>query len=283
MRTNDPMWRYYRFIFIRDGIIIAFLLFMAVLSAVTGSPNYFLGGLDTFMFLVIAWAFFATRRQLQRTEVRRQRALANDLTFLAQPQPTPNSNALELPVKISLRLGMKGFLGLIGIAYIVLALIWVGLLLSPGRELLLAMGMHPLEVFPFVVFLFPMFLVIGFLVPFIIVKSLGEQEIVVDEQGVTTKFHRQVTRIPWSEVQSFAMWGNSKRFSAILFELVSEQGVARWVQLGLRNKLLTRLSILRPDMSFDEYYDKMNRLQQVIAALTGKPLYDLRDEKMVWW
>lgn len=280
MRTNDPMRRYYRFFFILEGIVIILLLSEAVVFTVVGRPNYFVDGSAALLLLLVVWAFFAIRRRHQRTEIRRQRALANDLSFLAQPQPTPNSSALALPVRISLRLDMKRFLKFMGIFYALLALVPVGILAfflpSFGGMLLF------IVIFLFVVFMFIVFLITGFIV-LVIMKPFIEQEIVVDEQSITTKFYRQVTRIPWSEVQSFAMWGSTKRFSAIPFELVSEQGVAHWIQLGPRNKFLTRLSMLRPDMPFDEYHDKMNRLQQVIVARTGKPLYDLRDEKMVWW
>ena len=70
---------------------------------------------------------------------------------------------------------------------------------------------------------------------------------------------------------------------AFRVELTSERGVARWFQLGPRRTFLTWFTMLKPDLSLDEYHEKMTRLQQVIVARTGKPLYDLRDEKIVWW
>lgn len=281
MHVNDPMRRYYRFFFICEGIVFGFILLQAIVSTLAGRPNYFFYGEAIFFLLLLTFAFFSFKRRHQRTEERRQHALLGDPAFLVQPQPTPDANALEMPTKIHLRLSKKYLLEFMGIFYIFTDLILVGVFvvaLPVSKNVgftLIFIGILLIAMFIFFLF--------TFLLSLVITGPLVEQEITIDEQGITTKFFRHDTYIPWNEVQSFAMWGNAKRFSLIQFELTSERGVARWYQLGSRRKFLTWLTMLKPDMPFDEYREKMIRLQQVIVACTGKPLYDLRDEKIVWW
>ena len=281
MHVKDPMRRYYWFFFICEGIVFGSILLQAVVSTLLGRPNYFFYGYSIFFLLLLIFAFFSFKRRHQRTEVRRQHALLGDPAFLVQPQPIPDANALEMPTRIHLRLSKKYLLEIMGGFYILMDLILVGVFaitLPVSKNVgftLIFIGI--VLVAMFIVFLF------SFLLSLVITGPFVEQEIIVDNQGITTKFFRQHTYIPWNEVQSFAMWGNAKRFSVIQFELTSERGVARWYQLGSRRKFLTWMSALKSDMAFDEYRSTMLRLQQVIVARTGKPLYDLRDEKIVWW
>jgi hypothetical protein len=281
MHVNDPMRRYYWFFFICEGIVFGMILLQAIVSTLAGRPNYFFYGEAIFFLLLLIFVFFSFKRRHQRTEVRRQHALLGDPAFRVQPQPIPDANALEMPTTIHLRLSKKYLLEFMGIFYIFIDLILVGIFVValPATKnvgyTLIIIGI--ILVAMFLTFLF------AFLLSLIITGPFVEQEIAIDEQGITTKFFRQHTHIAWNEVQSFAMWGNAKRFAVIQFELTSERGVARWFQLGPRRTFLTWFTMLKPDLSLDEYREKMTRLQQVIVARTGKPLYDLRDEKIVWW
>jgi len=282
MHVNDPMRRYYWFLFICEGIVFASLLFQIIVATIIGRPNYFMDGYCVFFLLLLIFAFFSFRRRHQRTEARRQRALQGDPAFLAQPQPTPNANALEMPTKIHLRMSKKYLLELTGIMYVVFALIMIGVLvfLLPASRAGATVTFAIIGVLLAVTFV--LFLV-SFVLSLLVTGPLVEQEITVDEHGIITKFFRKNTHVPWNDVQSFAMWGSAKRFSVIQFEITSAHGIARWYQLGERRKFLTWLSTLKPDVPFEEYREKMSRLQQVIIARTGKPLYDLRDDKIVWW
>jgi hypothetical protein len=285
MYKNDPMRRTYWFFFICEGIVLISFLLQVILSIAEGSPNYFMGGYLIFFALLLIFAFFTFKRRHQRTEERRQRALSGDPTFLAQPQPQPDAQAQSLPAKIGLYLSIKRvfaftvalFLPLVIIGIIAFTVIFqTG---TPGND-------TPSIVDPIMIGMMLAVLVFTFLVSFIvllILRPLFEQEIVLDEQGVTTKFYRRTTRIPWNEVHSFAMWGNAKRFSTIQFEITSDHEVARWFQLGSPRKLLTWMTMLKPSLPYDEYRSEMAAIQQVIVARAGKPLYDLRDEKIVWW
>lgn len=281
MHVHDPMKRYYWFFFICVGIVFVFILLQAIVSTLAGRPNYLFSGYAIFFLLLLIFVFFTFKRRHKRTEVRRQRALLGDLAFLVQPQPTPNANALEMPTKIHLRLSKKYLLESIGIFYILTDLILVGvfvIIFPASKNVGLTFSLIGIALVGiFIIFL------LTFFFSLIITGPVVEQEITVDNQGITTKFFRQHTYIPWDAAQSFAIWGNTKRFSVIQFELTSEQGVARWFQLGSQRKFMTWFTMLKPDLPFDEYRETMIRLQQVIVARTGKPLYDLRDEKIVWW
>lgn len=292
MHKKDPMRRYYWFFFICEGLVLIEFLFLAIASIIRGHPNYFYIIYCILFALLLIYVGFTFKRRHQRTEDRRQKALSGDPSMLAQPQPVPDANALTLPTRIHIRLSKKYMLEVLGVTYIIITLVTVGFIALIGQFTTNEpANNHAAQVINIPLLLFIIIILAAMLVLFLVTYLLSlavtgpfvEQEIIVDEEGITTKFFRQHTHLQWSDVQSFAMWGNAKRFSTIQFELTSEHGVARWYQLGSRRKILTWLSALKPDLPFDEYHEKMDRLQQVIEAHTGKQLYDLRDEKIVWW
>ncbi|GCE26891.1 hypothetical protein KDA_23750 [Dictyobacter alpinus] len=280
MRKNDPMRRYYIFFFAMEGFIILNLLFNTATSLAFGRPNYFLIGETLSLSLLLILAFFVFKRRHQRTELRRRQAISGNSAFLAQPQPQPDANALTLPVRIALRLDLKK-LFIFTTSFLLLTLIIMATVLfvivSPQNISFIAIFVGIM----FVMLLF-MSLIIFAIFALFLRKFLG-QEIIVDEYGIATKIYSKPTFIAWQDIQSFAMWGNAKRFATIQFEVTSENGVVRWFQLGPQRSLLTQLSMLKPDMPFDQYQDITARLQQVIIAHSGKPLYDLRDEKIFVW
>ncbi|GER88222.1 hypothetical protein KDW_23840 [Dictyobacter vulcani] len=281
MRKNDPMRRYYLLFFIMEGLIVLGLLFQVITSLAIGRPNYFLIGETIFLGLLLLLVFFVFKRRHQRTERRRQQALSGDAALMAQPQPEPDAHALMLPAKIALHLDIKRlflFLTACALLFTLIATLLMLLIVIHTNNIRIIAILFGIM---FAIYFFSF--LIAFILCAVVMRRFLEQEIIVQEDGIATKIYSKSTFIPWQEVQSFAMWGNAKWFSAIQFEITSEKGVARWIQLGPKKKFLTRLSMLKPETSFDEYHNLTARVQQVIVAHTGKPLYDLRDEKIVWW
>lgn len=291
MRKNDPMRRLYWFIFICEGLVLLNLLFQVILSMVVGRPEYWLFGWLIFFVLFLIFIFFVLKRKHQRTEERRERAASGSPDLLAQPQPIPDAQATSLPTKIELHMSIKHLLEFMSAFYVLIAMIMSVTLIiliqtgpkentpQPGVPTIYISSIAIIGIIWGILFVICLF---NFLVT-LLLRSLFEQEITLDEQGVTTKFYRKTIQIPWNEVQSFAMWGNAKHFSTIQFEITSNHDVARWFQIGAPRKVLTWLTMLKPNMPYEEYRTKMAAIQQVIVARTGKPLYDLRDEKIVWW
>ncbi|MDQ2714730.1 MAG: hypothetical protein M3Z08_07480 [Chloroflexota bacterium] len=288
MHTKDPMKGYYRFFFICEGIVLIGFLVQDIISIAVGRPNYFFIGYTVFFLLLLIFAFFSFRRRHQRTELRRQKALAGDPALLAQPQPQADAHALQLPVKISLHLSKVYLLEALGILYVFMALVTGGTFLilavpssagHPSRGIGISLPLFCLIILSILLVMF----LLAFLTTVLISGPFVAQEITLDEEGVTTKFYRHITHLSWNEIQTFALWGNAKRFATLQFELTGEHDIACWFKLGPRRKFLARLIMLKPDMPFDEYQDAMNKIQQVIVARSGKPLYDLRDEKIVMW
>ncbi|GCE07567.1 hypothetical protein [Dictyobacter aurantiacus] len=283
IRKNDPMRRYYIYFFICEGLAVSGLLCQFVSSLTAGRPNYFNLGMSVFLLLLLTFAFFAFRRRHQRTERRRQLAFSGDETLLARPQPQPDADALALPAKIVLRMDI-GKLAILMLIFVVLLTIVVVpfalIMFASSRDIRIIVIL--LGIF-FAIYLFV------FLITFVLVALLMRrfmyQEVIVDDYGIGSSMFGKKIYIPWPEIQSFAMWGNAKRFATIAFEVTGNDGsVVRWNQLGPKGTFITSISALKPEgMSFDEYRDRSLRLQQVVVARSGKPLYDLRDEKITWW
>jgi hypothetical protein len=285
VRKNDPMKRMYWFFFICEGFVALGLLLQTIASIAVGRPNYFSIGYLIFFVLLLIFVFFTFKRRHRRTEERRQRALSGDPAFLVQPQPIPDAQAVSLPAKIELHISIKYMLELYGALCILLTIVGTVVFIitlqatTGGQDF----SSKFIPIFAGIIFGLLCFTFLLSCLVMLIMRPLFEQEVVLDEQGITTKFYRKITQIPWNEVQSFAMWGNAKRFSTIQFEVTSDPDVARWFQLGSPRKVLTWMTMLKPNMPYDEYRRKMAAIQQVIVARTGKSLYDLRDEKIVWW
>ncbi|GCE07048.1 hypothetical protein [Dictyobacter aurantiacus] len=296
MQRKDPMQRNQRFIFILAGALLLLMLGEAIFYTRIGGFSYFAYGSFIFCTLLLGTVFFVTRRTYRRMEQRRQRALSGDAALLAQPQPQPDANALALPVKIVLRPSKTILLEFLAICYGLLALVvCVPIILfflshhsSSITIKAVASNGHVNSAQPPILYAtLPMIIGVILAVLFVIClisfvftvlasESRSRQEIEVDEQGISTRFLGVVTRMSWDEVLSFAMWGRANSRTALLFELVSKDAVARWYQLSYRHAFYTWLAALKPAMPIDEYRRVMNALPQVIVARTGKPLYDLR-------
>ncbi|GLV60430.1 hypothetical protein KDH_72490 [Dictyobacter sp. S3.2.2.5] len=301
MQRKDPMRRTYRFIFIVEGILLLIMLCMAIFYSKIGGLGYFAYGMFIICTLLVGTVFFVIRRTYQRMEQRRQRALSGDDTLLAQPQPRPDASALTLPVKIVLRPRKIILLEFMAIFYVILALIVcvpISLLLLSHHSSSITIraatsngqvdfarppifsATVPMIIGVILAVLFVICL-ISFIFTVLASEAISKQAITVDEQGITTRFMGAVTRMTWDEVLSFAMWGRANNRSMLLFELTSKDTVARWYQLSYRHAFYTWLTALKPSMPIDEYRRVMDALPQVIMARTGKPLYDLRHQKMI--
>lgn len=282
MRKNDPMRRYYIYFFILEGLILISMLCQFFSSLASGRPNYLDLGLPLVFLLLLTFAFFAFKRRHQRTERRRQLAFSGNEAFLAQPQPQPDAYALALPAKIALHMDISK-LAILMVAFGLLMTIIItpfAFILFPSsgdiRIIAIVLGIF------FGIYLFSFLIV--FVLFTLLLRRFLNQEVIVDDYGIGSSMFGKKTYIPWPEVQSFAMWGNAKRFATIAFEVTGYNGsVVRWTQLGPKGTFITSISALKPETSFDEYRDRIVRLQQVVVARSGKPLYDLRDEKITWW
>jgi hypothetical protein len=206
--------------------------------------------------------------------------------LLADPQPTPNEQALPLPTTLALHVNVRFFLILGG--FIILCLI-IGMLVGffvvlhtipstrPTHHVT-TVFVSPLVFLVIIVaaIIFVSLIVVIFALVFY--NLLRRQEITIDEQGIITKYFGKTTAVRWSEARCFDLWGGKTR-RMLPFEIIGEHGVVRW-QIPDRYQFFYPFT---PTIPQEEFRQTFAAMQQVITAKTGLPLYDLRDKKLVWW
>lgn len=111
----------------------------------------------------------------------------------------------------------------------------------------------------------------------IFLSPLGVQKIEVTEQGVRVRYGGQKSFVGWEEVRLFAVyntWGVPRWGSSLSYELSSATAIARWNWIRHPNFFSMSAAGVPPG----EYQQQMYALNELIAARTGLPLFDLRKE-----
>ena len=91
----------------------------------------------------------------------------------------------------------------------------------------------------------------------------------------------ETSRIRWRNARLFAtcpcnLW-EKRAYAPTIYELAGPNTVVRWERLR-RKMPFTFAWLCKPSIPFDEYDQQMDALLSVIAAKTGLPLYDLRED-----
>ncbi len=280
MRKNDPIKRHYAIIAVSFALGVLSLVYEAFGFSHNSIASPFANFIEIFVtvyILLMIYVVFATIRLHKRMEERRRRASTGDPSLLAEPQPQPDANALSLPATISMKLNMRFQFLVVGVMLVLVFIVMgvVSYFVSSGHSFNNAVFWIVMGI----VFVFIALIWIGmaFFSKFLY-NRVFDQKIVVDEYGVATHYFGKCTSLRWEEIESFDIWG-AKTARVTPFELVGKESVVRWM-MPRRYRLFYPF---RPAESYEEYCQKMDALQRVIVAKTGRPMYDLRDKKIVWW
>ncbi len=278
MRKNDPIKRQYAILLV---LVLFWMLYMGffVFQSYTNGRRVFPVEAIFFFLAIVMYALAANaiRRLTKRTEERRQRALSGDQSLLASHQPVPDENALSLPTTMTMKLSMRFQYAIIGFMLLIYVFVLVIVFAVMG------VGFPSKPLFWIIVGVMLLFMVVVLLASIGLNKLLWnrllKQEIIVQGPGITTHYYGKSTTVLWNDIQCFDVWGGkTKRF--LSFEIIGKDGVVRWIVPKARFRAIYPF---RPTIPYDEYCKKIEALEQVVAAKTGLPLYDLRDKKMYLW
>ena len=210
-----------------------------------------------------------------RIEQRRFAAVRGNRLFLAAEQPIPETASLPLPTTIiTPRRSKKALLLVMGMT-LLLAMFFAGWLTWVDSNPLLLVADHLLN---FLALSAIGFVAITMLFFAILFSPLARSRIQVTEEGLAAREGLDKTHIVmWQEARLFAMYGTfggQKRGASITYELSSAKAIVRWTWF-LRKTYWVDLG---PTISHDEYNRQMQALLPLVAAKTGLPLYDLRED-----
>jgi len=275
-------FRIQRFLWIfLSSIMLALILVSVFIDAILDGGSHFSHNpvLIVFLYPLVLSTFTLILYTLQmrywkRIEERRFAAVGGNRLFLAAEQPTPDTASLPLPTTITSRPGKKTFLLTVGLV-LPMALLFAGWQMWLDSFPLLPHSNHLLSFFVLFSMVFVPVLVF-FLVLFLTPLSHGK--ITVTESGLTARQGMEKTHtVMWQEARLFAMYGTygrQKSGASITYELSSARAIARWTWV-LRK---TYWGGLEPTIPRDEYNRQMQALLSLVAAKTGLPLYDLRED-----
>jgi len=273
----------------RTLLFVVFFIFVAMLALLVvsiGIDDIFNGGrhfshstaLVGQIFILVSLAILLMLNILQvryweRIERRRFAVIRGNQLFLAAEQPAPGTASLPLPVTIALRPYKGTFLLGTGMALLMILLLCGSLALPDSYPLRLV----PDHLLNFLVF-FAIVAVFALVILFATLSSpLAHQQIKATEVGLASNNGKKVTTVPWNEGRLFALYGTfgaQKSGAAITYELSSARDIVRWTWV-LRK---TYWVGLEPTIPHDEYNRQMQELLSLVAAKTGLPLYDLRED-----
>ncbi len=281
----DPVLAMYRTIcFVWFFIAIAMLALIIVSVLI---DDIFNGGQhfshSTALSVPIFWLILSTFnlilgilqvRYWGRIERRRFAAVRGNQLFLAAEQPIPDTTSLPLPTTIiTSRRGKKAFLLIIGMT-LLMAMFFAGWLTWFDSNPLLLVADHLLN---FLALSAIGSVATSMLFFAIFLSPLARPQIKVTEGGLAVREGMQTTTVMWHEVRLFAMYGTfgrQKSGASITYELSSVRAIVRWTWF-LRK---TYWVDLEPTVPHDEYNRQMQALLSLVAAKTGLPLYDLRED-----
>ena len=209
-----------------------------------------------------------------RIERHRFAAVRGNQLFLAAEQPTADAASLPLPTTIiTPRRGKKAFLLIIGMTML-MAMFFAGWFTWFDSNPLLLVADHLLN---FLALSAIGFLAASILFFAILFSPLARQQVKVTEGGLAAREGLQTLTVMWHEARLFAMYGTfggQRRGASITYELSSARAIVRWTWF-LRKTYWVDLD---QAISHDEYNRQMQALLSLVAAKTGLPLYDLRED-----
>ena len=97
-------------------------------------------------------------------------------------------------------------------------------------------------------------------------------------QGLSVNYFGGHGKIKWDEARRFARYptfGDRKSKRTITYELSSTTDIIRWTWIQRKSFL----SSMEPAIPLAAYHQQMQALLSLIAAKTGLPLYDLRQNR----
>lgn len=289
IKADPNVVRFRRARILYFGAIMLIVVSIALLY-LTSTTSTLFKAWSIFMFFFVLLSFFTFKQQWQywkRFEQRRIRAAQGDRSLLAEEQPAVDDAALSLPLTIQSRTGSSESLLPI-IAAIVITLTVSGVIeflarptfiFSPSNILSFALGGLAVLVFVLVMLVFMIFLAL--------VLSRTDQMIELTEHGMTIRRGGKVHSVAWDEARLFAIegvYGVNHALSPGVYQLASAKDMLKWIyqrrRSPERNGLLYRpILAIKPTSSYEEYERQMEALPALVAAKTGLPLYDLRDDR----
>lgn len=268
--------------FIGIGFFLVFFIAGIVISVIFRSniarllPSLLI---DVFVVLCFSFSFITTisqRRYWQRIEQRRFAAARRDSSLLASEQPVASPVTLQLPCKITVRMGNGAILLLIGMS-LAFALVF-SVVYSWPNDSFLFISADRFHNFLVLFVCSAASIIIILLALFLSPLGLGKQSVEVTEQGLRARYGGKRSAMRWEEVRLFAMyntWGTQRSGASLTYELSSATDIVRWTRLLRPNALHINMV---PAIPFEEYTRQMQALSALIVARTGLPLYDLRRE-----
>lgn len=224
-----------------------------------------------FFVLVSFFSFIQQGQYWKRFEQRRIRAAPGDQILLAAGQPAPDSPSLQLPTIIKLRLS-KRFV-LIGVIEVLVVVLVGGYLVYPLMRNHFSSGLF------IVIGLFLALFLIMMGVAFAMISRQLSQQLDITEDGLTSRYMGTVGSIRWGEATLFATYaafGAQKSKAVSTYELSGANSVVKWTWYKYKGK--NSFMGIRPTIPIDECNQQMQALLSLVAAKTGLPLYDLRED-----
>jgi hypothetical protein len=247
---------------------VVYALFSDSGSSSSNSIIYaYLCMLILYVFLVIL--SFLQERYWRRIEKLRFAAVKGDRSLLADEQPIPDTLALSLPATIRLRPSKWLILQMLGWT-VVVVLIIIGAFHLFGSNFATFTPANFQAFAAFVALIVA--LLWGLFVLFILVYK--RLEIKIMAQGLSVNHFGSHHTIKWDEVRLFARYStfsDPRRKRIITYELSSTTNIVylSWIQ----SKSFP--ATIEPAIRLEEYHRRMRALLSLIAAKTGRPLYDL--------
>lgn len=210
-------------------------------------------------------------RKWKHIEALRLAAVLGDQRLLADEQPHPNLETLQIPVQIVMRPSRR-FLFVVSLIVIVLATMIF--LLSESLD-------HLLDPFPWLWFL-SLIAVSAIVIGAMFAVQWRHRWLVeATQEGIGSQVRglgmakSRDALILWPEAHLFAcypkpgLWNNSP---VIIYELSSATHVVLWAWVQTKASLKAREE---PVVPFEEHHAQIRALCELVAAKTGLPLYDL--------
>ncbi len=271
---SNPLLEIYRVTLVFMGIAAAFALVLTVLTVIEiigGHATHAVNALtiDLPVFILALVSFSLQYRHWKRIERRRLAAAEEDRALLAEEQPMPNAAALALPAAFKMSMSKAQVLFMAALLELVIVLFSVyGWFIFAGL--------------PFWLFLIGGTVLMLLLVPLTFATS--RQVLEVTEVGLRLHASRSSVwrgMVLWNEAHLFAVYnapGGRRNGAVLTYELSSASGIVRWTRVLRPNVFSLHMD---PGMPLAEHNQAMQAHCRVIAAQTGLPLYDLRNEQRI--
>jgi hypothetical protein len=285
IKANLVLARYRTLCFVSFFMAIAMLALIIVSILI---DDIFNGGQhfshSTALSVPIFWLILSTCnlilgilqvRYWEGIERRRFVVIRGDQLFLADEQPTPDASLLPLPTTIiTPRRGKKAFLLIMGMT-LLMAMFFAGWFTWFDSNPLLLVADHLLNFLALSAIGFVAASILFFAILF---SPLARQQVKVTEGGLAAREGMEKTHtVMWHEVRLYAMYGTfgrQKSGTSITYELSSARNIVRWTWFLRKTSWVD----LGSTISHDEYNRQMHALLSLVAAKTGLPLYDLRED-----